>query len=180
MKRSLKLVLAGLLCAGLGSLGLWLAWTAVHDGQDVLVAAQPIPAGHSLTADDATTVRVVVGAGVEVWPSDEAVIGRVALVDIPAGALLTPSALGDSSPDGSLARLAVIVDIGRAPVESLVVGAPVTLLGATGEPVSGTVVSSPELLPDAAHHRFDVQVEWADAPRLAQWVALGQVVVAAP
>ena len=173
-------MLAGLLCVCLGGLGLWLVWATVRDGQDVLVAARPIPAGHVLTADDIASVRVVIGQGVEAWPAAQPAAGQRALVDIPDGALLTPSTLGDVPLAETGARVAVVVDVGRAPVESLRVGAPVTLLGATGAPIAGIVASVPELMPDGAHHRFDVCVDWADAPQVAQWVARGQVVVVSP
>ncbi|MCL2490044.1 MAG: SAF domain-containing protein [Propionibacteriaceae bacterium] len=180
MRRSLQLVLIGLICAGVGLGGVYLAWRAVHDGQDVWVAARPLAAGQVIGQDDVRQASVNVGNNVAYCPADQLVVGKVMLVDVPEGTMLTPASVGTAPPASGLARVGVVVDIGRAPVTSLQFGDAVILVGPDGDAVPATVASAPELLPDAARHRFDVDVTWQDAPRLARWVGLGQVVVVKP
>ncbi|MCL2653835.1 MAG: SAF domain-containing protein [Propionibacteriaceae bacterium] len=180
MRRSLQLVLVGLICVGVGVAGVYLAWRAVNDGRDVWAAARPLTAGHVIGEDDIRQVRVVVGNNVATWPADQPIAGEVVLADIPDGAMLTPTNVGVLPSASDLARIGVVVDVGRAPVTSLQAGDAVILMGPDGDGVPGIMASVPELLPDAARHRFDVEVAWEDAPRLARWVGLGQVVVIKP
>jgi len=180
MRRSFQLVLVGLLCVALGAAGIFLAWRAVNDGRDVWVAARPLAQGQVIQQADVRSAHVVVGANVAVWPVDEPVVGQVALDDIDGGALLTPANIGHPAPTSALARVGVVVDVGRAPIASLHVGDAITLMGPDGAAVAGVMASEPELLPDSARHSFDVDVAWADALRLAAWVGLGQVVVVTP
>jgi len=180
IKRSGKLVLAGLLCLAVGGGGLWLAWQQVHAVRGVWVAARPIAAGQVIGQDDVEVVSVVLSAGVASVPSGRPVAGDVALADIPQGALLVPDAIAEVSEPGGSALMSVVVDVGQAPVGALKVGSAVTLIGPSGLPVAAVVADLPQLLPDSAHHRFDVSVALADAPRLAQWVAGGTVIVITP
>jgi len=179
IKRSGKLVLAGLLCLVVGAGGLWLVWQQVHAVKAVWVAARPIAAGQVIRPDDVEVASVVLSAGVVSVPGNLPVAGEVALVDIPQGAMLVPEAIADVSQTGDHALMSVVVDVGQAPVGALTVGSQITLIGPSGLPVSAVVASQP-LLFDSAHHRFDVAVSLEDAPRLAQWVAGGTVIVIAP
>jgi len=179
-KRSVKLTLVGLLCLLVGAAGLWLVWQQVHGARDVWVAARPIAAGMVIGPDDVGKQSVQLSAGVASISASRPVTGGVALVAIPAGALLTPEEVGDAMPADDTVLVSVVVDVGRAPVGALDVGRAVTLLGPSGEPVAAVVASSPQLMLDAAHHRFDVKVAMGDAPHLAQWVAGGTVIVVVP
>jgi len=180
MRRSLQLVLVGLLCVAVGLAGIYVAWRAVHDGQDVWVAARSLAAGQVIGEDDVRRAHVVVGNNVVTWPVDRPVAGEAALVDVADGAMLTPANVGVAPPASGLARVGVVVDVGRAPITSLQAGDRVTLMGPDGDAVPAVMADAPQLLPDAARHCFDVEVAWDDAPRLARWVGLGQVLVAKP
>jgi len=180
MRRSLQLVLVGLVCVGVGVAGVLLAWRAVNDGRDVWVAARPLAPGEVLTDADVTSAHVVVGKNVATWPVSRPVTGQVVLTAIDGGALVTPDNVGTSPAPSGLARVGVVVDVGKAPVASLHIGDAITLMGPDGDAVAGVMASEPQLLPDAARHCFDVDVIWGDAPRLAAWVALGQLVVVTP
>jgi len=180
MRRSLQLVLVGLLCVGVGAAGIILAWRAVNDGRDVWVAARPLTAGQVITDADVRPAHVVVGNNVDTWPVSQPIAGQVVVTGVDGGALLTPANVGDAPTPSDLTRVGVVVDVGRAPVASLHVGDAVTLMGPDGGTVAGVMASAPVLLPDAARHQFDVDVTWTDAPRLAAWVGLGQVVVVKP
>jgi len=180
MRRSLQLVLVGLICVGVGLAGVYLAWRTVHDGQDVWVTARPLTVGQTIGQDDVRQASVVVGDNVAVWPASQPIVGKVVLVDVPEGAMLTSANAGVITSASGLARVGVVVDIGRAPVTSLEAGDAVILRGPDGDAVPATIASAPALLPDSARHGFDVDVAWEDAPRLARWVGLGQVVVIKP
>jgi hypothetical protein len=177
--RSFRLILAGLICLGVGAAGLWLAWRS-SDTTAVWVATARIQAGQVLGAGDVTAVRVTLGPGVQAVPATQTVTGLMAVTDIEAGAMLAPAAVqAPSGGQSGLVHMAVVVEVGSAPVSIMRAGTAITLLGPAGDPVSGTVASSPVLMPDTARHSFDVLVSLADAPRLAQWVAEGTVVIAA-
>ena len=178
--RSLRLMVAGLICLVVGAGGLWLAWRS-GDSTAVWVAASPIRAGQVIGADDVVVARVTLGPGVQAVPSTQSVTGLVAVTDIGTGALLVPAAVRPpSAAQPNVVRMAVVVEVGSAPVSVMRAGALVTLLGPVGDHVHGTVASVPVLTPDTARHSFDVLVNFEDALRLAQWVAEGTVVVAVP
>jgi len=180
MRRSFQLVLVGLICVGVGLAGVFTAWRAVHEGQDVWVAARALSPGQVVQQSDVRSVHVVAGKSVAVWPADRAVVGGVVLAAIDDGEMLTPANVGEQPTASGLARIGVVVDVGRAPVSSLHVGDTVMVMGPDGDAVSATLASVPQLLPDSARHGFDVEVAWQDAPQLARWVGLGQVVVVKP
>ena len=181
LRRNLKLALAGLLCLLLGGLGLGLAWRAAQNSQTVLLAAADIRAGQVLRAADFAPAQLVLGPGMTALPADFPVDGQVALADIPRGAVLVAGAVGPfPAGGGGLVRLAVVVEIGRAPVAALNAGSSVSLLGPGGQAIAGVLASPPRLLPDTARHHFDVWVPLAEAARLAQWVAAGELLVATP
>jgi len=180
MRRSLQLVLVGLVCVGVGLAGIYLAWSAVHDGQDVWVAAHPLAPGQVIQDSDVRQAHVVVGRNVATWPVSKPVAGGVVLQAVDTGALVTTANVGQVPSSSGLARIGVVADVGRAPVASLGIGDHVVLMGPDGDAVAGVMATNPELLPDSARHRFDVEVAWEDAPRLAMWVGQGQVVVVKP
>jgi len=180
MRRSFQLVVLGLVCVGIGAAGVFVTWQAVNDGRDVWVAARPLMPGQVIGQADVRAAHVIVGSNVATWPADRPVTGEVVTVAIDGGAMLTPGNVGETTPVNGLARLGVVVDVGKAPVASLEIGDAVTLMGPDGDPVAGVVASGPQLLPDAVRDAFDVDVAWGDASRLAAWVALGQVVVVKP
>ena len=177
-RRNLKMALAGLLCLLLGGTGLMLAWHQTSAAQNVLVTTRDISAGQVLAAGDVQVARLGLGAGVTAVGVDAMVAGQIALVDLPHGSVVAAGAVGQPTPPAQgLARLSVVVGVGLAPTTVLTVGALVGLCGPSGQIISATMASEPQLLPDAARYRFDVLVAVADAAPLAQWVANGSVVV---
>jgi hypothetical protein len=109
----------------------------------VLAAARAIAAGQTVTADDVTTVKVAVEAGVATVPASQlsTVVGRLAAVPLVAGTLLSPNQFGGPVwPGQGEAVIAVPVKPGRLP-SGLPPGARVTVLAVpTGTPggVTGT------------------------------------------
>jgi len=173
--------MVGLLCLLIGGAGLLLAWRAADASQAVLVTTRDVAIGQQLSADDVTRVNMRLGPGIAALPSDQPVDGQVALVDLPGGTLLVAGAVGqlEQVPDRTV-RVAVVVTAGLAPIGVLGVGTPVTLCGASGDMIAGTVASAPASVPDTSRYRFDVRVALDDAITLAQWVADGSLVVTSP
>lgn len=97
-KRSIPLVVAGLLVVlGCGLASAQLAARA-GDRVPVLAAARALPAGHVITPGDVQVVRVAADAEVRVVPvgNREHVVGTTTAVPVGPGQLLTSSALGTS------------------------------------------------------------------------------------
>lgn len=73
-------------------------WMNAGDREPVLALARDVPAGQVFQADDLTTVRVSLDPGVRAVASSarDQVIGQPASVDMLAGTLLVPDAVGDT------------------------------------------------------------------------------------
>ena len=73
-------------------------WMNAGDREPVLVLARDVPAGQVFQAEDLTTVRVSLDPGVQAVASSarDQVIGQPASVDMLAGTLLVPDAVGDT------------------------------------------------------------------------------------
>jgi len=180
-RRRPKLALVGLLCLILGGGGLYLAWTSATATEEILVAANDIAAGQVLQPTDVKSRSIIIGPQVATMPVDYPIAGLVAWTDIAMGEPLVASAIGQPLPNSSgLVRMAVVVAVGLAPVETIEHGQSASLFGPAGELISGTIDSQPELLPDAARYRFDVLVSVSEAPLLTQWVVNQSVVVTVP
>jgi type IV secretory pathway VirJ component len=73
-------------------------WMNAGDREPVLALARDVPAGQVFQAEDLTTVRVSLDPGVRAVASSarDQVIGQPASVDMLAGTLLVPDAVGDT------------------------------------------------------------------------------------
>lgn len=103
-------LIAGAGLAILGGLGAATMAASAGDRRPVLVAAQDVAAGHTITAQDLTEALVAVDAGVSVLPAEELdqVVGQVAAAALPAGSLL---AAGDLVPEGPPTAGQVVVPL---------------------------------------------------------------------
>jgi hypothetical protein len=73
-------------------------WMNAGDREPVLALARDVPAGQIFQAEDLTTVRVSLDPGVRAVASSarDQVVGQPASVDMLAGTLLVPDAVGDT------------------------------------------------------------------------------------
>lgn len=96
-RRPVGILLAVVLAAA-GAVGAGVAWSATSNAQVVLVAAQTIPRGTVIDADDLRRVRVGAGNGLDAMPGDEAttVVGKRAALDIAVGSSISPDAVTDA------------------------------------------------------------------------------------
>lgn len=128
------LALALVLVVG-GGLLVGLLVQSAGDRTAVLAAARPIAPGQVVTDADLRVVDVGVDGQASLVPaaSRESVIGEVAVVGIPEGALLAP---GQLAPDGGLEPGSVVVGAllgpGELPTPTLRAGDVVELVAVTG------------------------------------------------
>ncbi|MBL7498271.1 flagellar biosynthesis protein FlgA [Frankia sp. CNm7] len=136
-------VLAGLLLAVLGAGGaLWLG-SGGQQMVDAVALARPVARGQVVTAGDLAQVRVAADGGAVrlATPATarDLLLGRQALVDLPAGTLLTPELVGSvAGPAGTL-TLGVAVDPAGLPSSALRPGERVDVVGV--DPVTKTAVT---------------------------------------
>ncbi len=94
--RQVPLVVLGVLLVAGCALAFADASVHLSSGEEVLVVAQPVAAGHVVNPGDLRAVRVSAGGGVASVPAGEeaAVVSRPAAVALAPGALLTRSEIG--------------------------------------------------------------------------------------
>ncbi|MDT3446426.1 SAF domain-containing protein [Pseudofrankia sp. BMG5.37] len=125
--------LLGLLLAVLGAGGaLWLG-SGSQPTVDAVALARPMQRGQVIAAADLAVVRVAASGGAVRLATPAiaraAVVGRQALVDLPAGTLLTPELVGSiAGPAGTL-TLGVAVDAAGLPSSSPRPGEQVDVVG---------------------------------------------------
>lgn len=192
-RRRGRMALGVLLVAGSAVVGgLWTASAAGR--QPVLALARPVAAGQPLGPADLRVVLLAGGGEVGAVPAADqaAVVGRPAVVPLPAGLLLTRGVLGRPAwPPPGQAVVAVAVKPGQAPAE-LTAGARVGLVtlpgqadaaadqataGAAGRVAVGVVVAVAEPGDAAADRVLSVLVADPVADRVAAAAAGGQLAV---
>ena len=99
-RRRPMLIAAGIAIAIIGGLGSYYLYTAGSSTVTVLVTSTDIARGAELTTNALTTIEIAGGQNTTAYRASQStdVIGDVALVDLPAGTLLTTSNVGDGLP----------------------------------------------------------------------------------
>lgn len=196
-RRSPRLIAAGVLCATLGGLGAAFAWNQTTTSQTVVVMTQDVARGETVRAEDLGVVTMGSVPGLRTIPADQAqsLIGKEALVDLPAGSLVGEGSIGTSAPAKGTSEVGLKLAAGRLPVRDIPAGTKVQLVavpakganvgseGATSqEPEApavfdAVVVTAPRQLPDGASWVLDVRVADADAAPIAQLASAEQLVL---
>lgn len=138
-RRQPRWILAGILASVLGALGSVLVWTVVADTTTVLRANTTLYRGHVITSQDLTPVSVGRLGGVQAVSTEElaGVVGQQVRIDVAAGSLLAPEALGVPEVSPGTAIVGLRLDEGRVPRLPLEPGTAVLLVEAA--PAQGTV-----------------------------------------
>lgn len=131
-RRSMPHLLLGAVLVVAAALGVSLAVTGLDTRSEVVTVARPVAAGQVLTAADLAVARVATDASVATVPATQRgeLVGRVALVPLAQGALLSAGQVGTGAvdwPPAGQAVAAVPVAADRAP-DGLVAGARVQVL----------------------------------------------------
>jgi hypothetical protein len=199
-QRRPALVLVGVLLILVGAAVTAQLFLRVGGRTAVLAVARPVAAGHTITGQDLTEVRISIDSALRAVPASERsrVVGQVATVDLLARSLLTREALATASiPGAGQAIVGVALKAGQMPsaLEAgdrvMVILTPPAGTGGTAAPADQTgrvLVEDAEVF-DVRPAQTDqttvasVIVARADAPKVARAQATGQaslVLVAAP
>jgi hypothetical protein len=150
-----------------------------------LVLTHRVAAGDVIGADDLGQTLAAIDSRSAAIPAGQrdAVVGRIATVDLVPGALLAPSQLSDRAPAASAdAVISARLEEGRAPAD-LAVGDAVLLYEVPGENEQGDVTSAPTAgrivsiatAADGSSVIVSLAVSPADARRAAVAAARGRV-----
>ncbi|MGJ6981667.1 SAF domain-containing protein [Aestuariimicrobium soli] len=189
-RRSPRLVIIGLLVACLGALGAAVAWTQTTRAEPVVVLVADVARGEIVEAADLGVANVGTPPGVESFPAErlQELIGKHALVDLPAGVLVGAGSIGDPVTPAGTSQLGLKLAAGRLPTSPLPAGTTVLLVpvaapGAEkstsqlGDAIPATVVAQPQQLPDGATWVLDVSVADGQAVTVARLAATDALVV---
>ena len=143
--------LAGVLLIAACALGFGLVAQQLADRQPVVVLGRPLERGHIVGRDDLAVAQVAADAGVALVAAtdSDALVGRVLLTSLPAGALLTTDLLGPDGIafDGASRTIGLELEPGGYPTSALATGDAVSLVDTSG---SGTVLTDNAVIASAA------------------------------
>jgi hypothetical protein len=181
-RRNPRWIALGVIAICLGGLLAYAVYARVSTETRVLAVAATVYRGEVVEASDLTTV-VLHGQppGPVVGVADQgSVVGKRAVFDLPAGALVAPGSLADAAlPDTGRSVVGLKLATGRAPATLLVPSAPVRIValpapsngtGASdslaGKTYAGRVVSTTPGA-DGTSTDVDVEVDAGQAPTIA-------------
>ncbi|MFH8253037.1 SAF domain-containing protein [Microbacterium sp. B2969] len=181
------LIAAGIALAVVGGLGSWYFFTTVGNTTTVLTVTKDIPRGQQITAQDLGTLQIAGDQATNALKASQSqeAIGEVAMVDLPAGSLVTSSTVGKSLvvADGD-SIVGVALTSAQMPSQTLVAGDKVRLVDtpiAQGEPPATTpqtfTATVFSVRQDTQNNRWiiDLVVSPEKAPDIAARAATGRV-----
>lgn len=185
-RRNLRWILIGLLAICLGGLGSAVLYTSVSDATSVLKVNRTIYRGEVIGAADVGPVSLGTHLGVETVPAEQAanLVGKTALVDLPNGSLVVPTAIGEPQVQAGLSALGLKLNPGQVPISALPAGTSVVLVPIaaanngkqSGASYRATISVAPFALPDGSTS-LEVTVADADSDAVARLAAAGRLVV---
>jgi len=189
-QRNVPWVVLGVLIVAGAALAFGVWSSALGERQTVVVAAREIPAGTAIAAADLRTARLAVDGDVGFVPAARSgsLVGRLAAVTIPAGALVHPGQVTDGSLLGQgEAVVGVSLAPGAVPTPNLRVGDRVDVVAvsdptrpAGGDDGSGVIASAEVFavvaLDDASRTVVvSLRLPAGDAPAVADAAGAGRV-----
>lgn len=180
LRRSPRLIAVGFLLAALGGL---LAAVLVHQSSNqksVLVMTRTVMRGELVEADDLTRTTVGSARGVDTMSAERLrdVVGQRARVDLPRGALVGESSVGDVSGQPGEDIVGVKLASGRLPTGDLRPGDRVMLVPfgeEVGESIEASVCSVPRVIEQTTETLVDLSVTADKAEQVARLAALDQL-----
>ena len=146
-----KALAVALICVALGGLVVIIGVQSLTKRTTVLVVARAVPIGSTVDASDLTTASITSDAALSPVPDSQrdAVIGKVALVDLRSGTLLTMSEVGasDGFTSGQI-LVALPLKPGQFPARGLAPGQSVIVVATPGAN-SANGGSAPSTAPSA-------------------------------
>lgn len=180
-RRNPRLIALGVLLIVLGALGTAALYTTATHHRQAVAMANDVTRGREIRPSD-LTVRELPSdqeEGIDPQKMND-LVGKRALLDLPAGSFPTEQRLGDRSfPPGNV-TLGLKFGPGKMPNTPLVPGQKIQLIGLTGKNTTTAVVAAlPEKLADGATWLLDVSLPLEDAPAVAALAAVDQLVLIA-
>lgn len=185
-RRSPRLAAAGVLLACLGGLGGAMAYQQTTHANQVVVVSRTVPRGEVVQTTDLSVVTIGAAPGVRTIPGDQLgeLIGKQALVDLPAGSLVGSGSVGTPVLEPGQAQVGLKLLAGRAPAQDLPAGTRVQVVqvsdgkqASKGLVVDAEVVTAPHTLADGSSELLDVAVPASVAAEVADLAARDLVVV---
>lgn len=167
-------------------------YTQVQQTVTVFTVSGTVQRGATFTARDLATITVTPGQRIDGYTSGQAaqIIGKIAAVTLPAGSLITRSAVVDRLPiDDGHAVVGVAVKASQMPATGLEAGDQVVITPIAGQTgmveskesapvdVAATVVDAPVADPTTGLVVVDVSVTSPEASDVAGRAAAGQVAI---
>ena len=182
----LRWLVAGVLAVCVGGLGAALLYANASSSTSVITIKRTVYRDQIITTEDLGVLSLAVPIGLGPVSSDRLaeIVGKTAIIDLPAGGILTPAGFGEPVVAPGSVRLGLRLEAGRLPTSAMEPGASVLLVPVGrdgGEPPSGgsvpaTIATIPQQQTDGASV-VDVGVAAAEGPRVAQLAAAGQLAV---
>lgn len=185
-RRSPRLVAAGVLLAALGGLGGVMAYQQASHSNQVVVVAHSVPRGEVVQSTDLSVVTIGPAPGVRTIPGDQLteLVGKQALVDLPAGSLVGTGAIGTATLEAGQVQLGLKLQAGRVPVQSLPAGTAVQLVQVSSDKqhtkglvVDAVVVTAPRTSTDGSSSLLDVAVPEGVSAEVADLAARDLIVL---
>lgn len=187
--RSPRLMAIGLLLTILGGLGSALLYSNASNSHPVVVMAQTVQRGETISRGDLTVTTIGGAPGVTTVPSSdmEGLVGQEALADLPAGSLPAAQSVGRAAVAPNTVQLGLRLEAGRLPVRTMPAGTPVTLVALrdTSSPdaknvdyrVRAQVATAAQEASDGTAWLMDVAVPSLAAEQVAKLAATDRLVV---
>ena len=180
-RRNPRLIALGVLLIVLGALGAAALYTTATRHRQAVAMANDVTRGQEIRPSD-LIVRELPSdqeEGIDPQKMND-LVGKRALLDLPAGSFPTEQRLGDRSFPPDNVTLGLKLGPGKMPSTPLVPGQKIQLIGLAEKNATTAVVAAlPEKLADGATWLLDVSLPLEEAPTMAALAAEDQLVLIA-
>ena len=182
----LRWLVAGVLAVCLGGLGAALLYANSSSATSVISIKRTVYRDQVIAAEDLGVISLSVPIGLDAVASDRLaeIVGKTAIIDLPAGGILTRAEFGEPVVAPASVRLGLRLAAGRLPSSAMEPGASVLLVpvgrdggeAPSGGSVPATIATTPRLQSDGSTV-VDVTLSSDEGTRVAQLAAAGQLSV---
>ena len=182
----LRWLVAGVLALCVGGLGAALLYANASSATPVITIKRTVYRDQIITTEDLGVISLAVPIGLDTVAGDRLaeIVGKTAIIDLPAGGILTTAEFGEPVVAPGSVRLGLRLEAGRLPGSAVEPGASVLLVpvgrdggeAPSGGSVPATIATTPRPQTDGSTV-VDVTVSADEGTRVAQLAAAGQLSV---